>query len=194
MTLAMLPLAWDLLVFFHNINFFGSASETAERMGALFAKSPDTSWFVFIGVFALAPAICEELLMRGMLTAAYRRVYSFNSTVIVIGLLFGLLHLYLARVPSTALAGMVLTYVLLRTGSIFLPMLMHLVFNGSLLVVANHAFFTKIPWIASQTWAPWYFVLPAAVVLIVCWRLIGSKEGDGHLRGQFKPFKNKITL
>ena len=121
--------------------------------------------------------------MRGMLTAAYRRVFSFSSTAVVVGCLFGLLHLYLARVPSTALMGMVLTYLVLRTGSILLPMLMHLLFNGSLLVIANHKYFQGVDWVTAQTWAPWYLVVPAAIVLIACWRFIGSSEGDSHLRG-----------
>src|SRR5262249_30666411 len=68
---------------------------------------------------AIVPAICEEILFRGLLTSGLRGSMSLGRTVLVVGVLFGLYHVLVEKMAITIILGMVLTYVCLRSGSIF---------------------------------------------------------------------------
>ena len=52
------------------------------------------------------------------------------------GALFGLFHLDIFRIPPIAVLGMVLTYLTVRTGSIFAAMLVHLMNNAFAILLA----------------------------------------------------------
>lgn len=88
-------------------------------------------------VLALSPAVCEELLFRGVLLQGTRRSMSPTWTVVVNGLLFGLFHISPYRFVSTMILGMVLALIVLRAGSILPGMLFHLLNNASAIVVGR---------------------------------------------------------
>ena len=81
-------------------------------------------------LFAVSPAICEELLWRGAFqgeVGARRRTV---FTIVVVGIFFGLFHLSIYRVIPTGILGAILALVRIRAGSIFPCMLLHAVYNG----------------------------------------------------------------
>jgi membrane protease YdiL (CAAX protease family) len=80
-------------------------------------------------IIALSPALCEEALFRGVLASGLRRRIPAWAIVLAVGLLFGIFHLSLYRFVPTALSGMVLTYLVVRTGSIVCSALAHLTLN-----------------------------------------------------------------
>ena len=70
--------------------------------------------WVAIPVVAVLPAVCEEFLFRGVL----RRLFSDlppMATVLVVGLLFGAFHLDLYRLVPTAVLGVAITYLCVKT-------------------------------------------------------------------------------
>ena len=79
---------------------------------------------------AVSPAICEEILFRGAILSGFRRTLRPVTTVLLVGILFGLFHIFIYRVPSTAFIGIAITYVVLRAGSIYPGMLMHFLVNA----------------------------------------------------------------
>lgn len=81
-------------------------------------------------VAAVSPAICEEVLFRGAILSGVRERMGAWPAVILVGLLFGLFHLDPFRIPPIAVLGMVLTYLTVRTGSIYAAMLVHLMNNA----------------------------------------------------------------
>lgn len=83
-----------------------------------------------LALFALLPAVCEELLFRGAILGLIERSLPRWAVVLVVGLLFGLLHLAIFRILPTGALGIVLTWAALRSGSLFVPVLMHLLNNG----------------------------------------------------------------
>ena len=93
-------------------------------------------WVVFL-LLALSPGICEELLWRGAfqgeLTLRRRPV----RTVLTVGFFFGLFHLNIYRLIPTAIAGSVLATVRHRAGSTYPCMLLHCVYNASLMFVVH---------------------------------------------------------
>ena len=81
-------------------------------------------------VIALLPAVCEELLFRGAILGLLEKSLPQWSRVLVVALLFGALHMAIFRVFPTGVLGILLTWAALRSGSVFVPMLIHLCNNS----------------------------------------------------------------
>ncbi|HNT87761.1 MAG TPA: ABC transporter permease subunit/CPBP intramembrane protease [Candidatus Hydrogenedentes bacterium] len=131
---AWLPLIVEATLLVHRV--FPAPDEFAETFGRMFAEGVRQAGApLVVLIVVVSPAVCEEVVFRGALLSAFRPRLGNAATVIAVGLLFGVLHLNLYRFAPTALTGMVLTYVGLRAGSIFAPMLVHAVFNGAALLL-----------------------------------------------------------
>ena len=79
-------------------------------------------------VVAVLPGVCEEFLHRGLIQ------YTFQGkpkwlTIIGMAIIFGLFHLDLYRFIGTAILGGVLTYIMLKTNNLLLPILLHVINN-----------------------------------------------------------------
>lgn len=83
-------------------------------------------WFII----AVTPAICEEMMFRGLLLDK-KMGLNIHFMAILSGLTFAMFHVGFDQLFYTFPLGMVFAYVTLITGSIFPAMLMHL-FNNSL--------------------------------------------------------------
>jgi len=98
--------------------------------------------WVIVLALAVIPAICEEVLFRGLLTSGLRTKLGVLQTAIVVGLYFGFFHVLVEKLAVTILLGIVLTVVCIKTRSIFAAMLVHVCNNGLALLA------TRIKWIA----------------------------------------------
>lgn len=76
----------------------------------------------------LVPALVEEFLFRGVILRGYERFGS-TTAIVMTGVLFGVLHIQLMSVPSIILLGIVISYVVYRTNSIFAGVIYHFVHN-----------------------------------------------------------------
>ena len=88
-------------------------------------------WYeVVMSIFTVAvvPAICEEILFRGVIAHA---LVPYGRTVAILGsaLLFGLMHGNPLQIFYTSLMGVALGYVYVKTRSLCLCMLIHFVNN-----------------------------------------------------------------
>lgn len=104
---------------------------------------------------AIMPGVLEEIAFRGVLLHGLRkRLASPLGAALVSGLIFGLFHLSLFRIVPTALLGVMLAIVVIRTRSIYPAMLWHLLNNALALVPA------EVGWIEPDVSVPaWGFVL-----------------------------------
>jgi sodium transport system permease protein len=87
---------------------------------------------------ALVPAVCEELLCRGVLLPAFavpRRAVG----IVVSAALFALLHLSPYRFVPTFLLGLSLGFVTVVAGSVVPAVILHLLHNASVLVTSRLA-------------------------------------------------------
>jgi membrane protease YdiL (CAAX protease family) len=86
----------------------------------------------FAGVFAflvvVAP-VTEELLFRGMFLSRLRERYSPAAAVAGSALCFGVFHILPWQAMTAGLMGLFLGWLLLRSGSIFVPIAAHALFN-----------------------------------------------------------------
>lgn len=88
----------------------------------------------FATVTVLAPLV-EELTYRG-LGLALLRPYGTTLAVVVTGVLFAAAHGLVVGLPVLVVFGVVIGWLRVRTESVFPPVLLHGVFNGTALVVA----------------------------------------------------------
>lgn len=109
--------------------------------GEMFRKQAelmlDGSLTAILIAFALVPAVCEEILFRGFLLGGLKDRARPVAVAIVVGLAFGLFHIYAEKIPLTAVLGVVLSLVCLYSGSIFPAMLIHTANNGLALLAAR---------------------------------------------------------
>ena len=88
----------------------------------------------FVVVTFLAPAV-EELTYRGV-GFTLLAPYGLWVAIPVTGLLFGAAHGLLIALPVLTVFGLVVGWLRWRTDSIYPPMLLHSVFNGTALIVS----------------------------------------------------------
>lgn len=109
-------------------------------------------------VFALSPGVCEELFFRGAVLSGLRRDLPAWKVVAWQALLFGAVHASIYRFFPTAVLGALLAAITLRSRSLFPAMIVHIAYNGTLVLGAEHLPGHDrglLPWLA----------LPAALLL-----------------------------
>lgn len=84
---------------------------------------------VYVFYIVAAAAIFEELLFRGVILQSLRR-FGDGFALVISSLLFSLLHGNLVQGPNTLVMGLVIGYFVLRTGSVWTGILIHLTNNG----------------------------------------------------------------
>lgn len=145
-----------------------------EELGAAFekvfavAETDHGFWFLWAAV-ALSPAVCEEALFRGAVLSGLRQRLSAPSALVVMAVLFAIAHLSVYRAPMTFVSGLVLGYVVWRTGSLFLSMGVHLFVNSmGVLAEAGRLPGTLQRYVESEAFAekglPWWVTVSGAVV------------------------------
>src|SRR5659263_468052 len=117
------------------VGFFfpDTMAELSGAMNDIFTSVP--MWAAYL-IVAVMPAVCEEALHRGFIQTSMKVIRREWVIVLVMGLIFGIFHLDPYRFAATAILGMAITYVMLRTQNILMAALFHLV-NNSLSVIMS---------------------------------------------------------
>jgi membrane protease YdiL (CAAX protease family) len=85
---------------------------------------------------ALVGPIVEEMLFRGLLTAAFRQRFGPYRTAAITAAIFAISHLIPRVMPAVFLLGLALAFVYERIGSTMPGMLVHCLYNGIALTAA----------------------------------------------------------
>ncbi len=94
--------------------------------------------FTGILLFALLPAVCEELLFRGYMLSTLRRSFSVGMSSLLCGALFAVAHTVPVRMIPMMLLGFFLSLAGCFSGSVFIPMLMHFINNLAVVLSAYY--------------------------------------------------------
>jgi sodium transport system permease protein len=133
-----------------------------------------------LALVAFSAPICEELLFRGILFSSLRRRLKAVPLVIVVAMLFSLYHFHPWRMSLILPLGVVLTYVVLRSGSIYLSMLCHFIHNSLSLVFIlrlNERFLPAIRYSEEQGFAT--TVVVASLLLFIVGVVILERHAKG---------------
>ena len=96
---------------------------------ALMSSNDQPLWLVLLA-FAGVPAICEELTFRGFLLSGFRRSGKIGVAIALSSLSFGMIHMIPQQVFNAALLGVVLGTICVRSGSLFLGIGFHFLYNA----------------------------------------------------------------
>jgi sodium transport system permease protein len=103
----------------------------------LFELIDRPSTVVVLLAVALAPAVCEEVLFRGVLVRGLATRFFPLAAIVVGALVFSAYHLRVVQLVPTFTLGLVLGYLALRADSALPGMVAHLLNNMIALVVAR---------------------------------------------------------
>ena len=93
------------------------------------------SLFVDLLVISLMPALCEELLFRGLILGAYERWGTWRA-IWISAFMFASMHGSVAGFPVHLLLGVVLGFVAASTGSVVPGMALHAVYNAVAVILS----------------------------------------------------------
>jgi membrane protease YdiL (CAAX protease family) len=125
------------------------------------------SWILVVGVSA---GVCEEVLFRGFIQTGLENRWGAVKAVVVTAILFGLFHLDPWRIPGVILLGLLIGYMVMRTGSLYTAVMVHATSNtlGQVL-----SFTGNLPGSADQ----WMASVGVSVVLIFIVLIVIEKKG-----------------
>ena len=91
------------------------------------------AWATTIAVFALVPAVCEEVAFRGFILSGLERQHRTRSAILLSALMFGFLHVLMSlfqQLFNATLLGIVLGLLAVRSGSVWPGIVFHFLNNG----------------------------------------------------------------
>ncbi len=119
-----------------------------EQLGPVAPQLPSPSnqfqALLYLPSVILVPAVCEELLNRGVLQRAFGG-RGLLRTVSSIAILFGVFHLGVSTLVYTTILGGVLAYVVYQTGSLYNSMIVHATANAVSTVLLVGSYFFSAP-------------------------------------------------
>ncbi len=135
------PLAMALMTVIRRLYPIDTAA--LEPLTQIFASAPNM--WCLVALFAIAPAICEELAFRGFILSGLRHTGNKWRAILISSLFFGVTHGVLQQSIVASIFGMILGYIAIQSGSIFPCMAFHAVHNAMGLVATEY-----VPWIVEQ--------------------------------------------
>lgn len=115
---------------FFNLVIFSTGYDPSFGMSS--ATSDGYPLVAFLGdlvLTALLPGICEEFCHRGLLLNGYKQL-GIKKSIVLVGILFGLMHLNIEQFFYASIIGMFLTLLVYLTGSIIPSMIVHFMNNA----------------------------------------------------------------
>jgi len=136
-------------------------------------------WRSFL-IVAVAPGICEEIMFRGLFPRFFEK-YGMKVNIVITALLFAAFHLDPFRFLPVFLLGLLLGYITLRSGSIYLSMLSHALNNALALFITA---FAGQKWlqifISNEDNLEYWLALPALLIFSIALysfhRVTGEKK------------------
>jgi sodium transport system permease protein len=140
----MLPFAVLLAVLVHPVaawlsigiqELYPLSADAKEQLHRALAPLGEVPIWQQLLLIAVVPAICEELAFRGFILSGLRHTGHRWVAIAASAVFFGITHSLLQQSLSAAILGLVIGYIVLRTGSLLTGVLFHLTHNGLMLLV-----------------------------------------------------------
>ena len=134
---AGLPLAWA--VTWLQSPLIRPDPRVLEALGEGLVPGSPLEAAALFAVAALTPAICEEVVFRGLLLQGLRDRMSDTGAIVASALVFGAIHWIPGtafRILPLATVGLLLGWTVIRSGSLIPAMVLHALHNGGILLAS----------------------------------------------------------
>ena len=189
LAMLIMLLSWPLAQFLYLINMdiplpdflIAMEDSTNDLIEGIVAVNSLPELLLVLVLVALTPAIGEELMFRGLL----QRIITYNGlnkhlAVIVSALVFSAIHMQFQGFLTRFALGLILGYLFVFSGSLWISIIAHFLFNGSQVIIA---YFTKdmMDFSAEPSWSDFsypIFIGSTLLFLAVGYRFIKSNESS----------------
>lgn len=166
----LIVIAIGLVSLFGTQYFIGAVDDLLSLIGYPLSGSPinptDFGSFVLaVFVLAVVPAICEEIIFRGIIFNGLRKRFKTIHAIVLSALLFALFHASLQQFVYPFILGMVMAWVVARTGSLIASILVHFVNNFIVVLFAYLSNVTGFTMALPKTW--WAYLVAVAILLVM---------------------------
>ena len=131
------PLSVELSHFLTEQAVFPELPEAIGRVQSLMTGNQPL-WLLML-IFAVTPAICEELAFRGFVLSGLARGGRLAIAVVVSSIMFGIIHMIPQQAFNAALMGLLLGLVAVHSRSLFPAMAFHFCTNALALLYSRNA-------------------------------------------------------
>ena len=136
---------------------------------SLLAPLKEAPLALAIVLFAVLPAVCEELAFRGFILSGLRHLGHRWRAILISAVFFGIAHQVLQQSIITATVGVVIGYLAVQTGSLWPCIAFHATHNSLMLLVHDESVRQQFPFfesLVSQTEAGGMIVYRPSVIVI----------------------------
>jgi sodium transport system permease protein len=130
------PLSVELSQFLVTHEVFPPLPEAVQRV-MLTMQATDQPLWVLIMVFAVTPAICEELAFRGFILSGFARGGRLAIAIGISSVMFGIIHMIPQQAFNAALIGLILGLLAVYSRSLFPAIAFHFCNNSIALLHAR---------------------------------------------------------
>lgn len=118
-------------------SFFEMPKEIERFMVSILSFSDWKEAVIVFLVIAVMPSIIEEIVFRGIILSGFEKSFNRILVCIAVGFLFSLFHLNIYILLPVTIMGAVLTYAVMKSGSIFTGIIIHFTINGTQIILSN---------------------------------------------------------
>ena len=187
LAILIMLLSWPLAQFLYLVNldiplpdfFIAMEDSTNDLIEGIVGVNSIPELILVLVLVALTPAIGEELMFRGLL----QRILAYNGlnkhlAVIVSALVFSAIHMQFQGFLTRFALGLILGYLFVFSGSLWISIIAHFLFNGSQVIIA---YFTKemMDFSAEPSWSDFsypIFIGSTLLFIVVGYWFIKSNE------------------
>lgn len=154
---------------FNYVAGFFTTKVTSSNLGI----EMNTFWqFLLVELLlAVLPAVCEELVFRGIIYNGLRQKFSTFISVLISSILFSLIHFSIYQTFFQIILGIILALLVYYTGTIFYSIVYHFVNNFTIILInyisPNKAIFEFSTWgVKEILLSILFFIIAVAIVFL----------------------------
>lgn len=117
-----------VIAFQHFVTSLYPVSVDLSGLDQLFKEAP--GFWVILLLFAVLPAVCEEIAFRGFILSGFRHTGSKWRAIALTAILFGMTHSILQQSIVAATVGLVIGYLAVQSGNLLVPIAYHVTHNS----------------------------------------------------------------
>jgi sodium transport system permease protein len=200
LAVAVHPLSIELSQFLAEHGVFPELPEAIGRIHALMGSDSQPLW-VLIAVFALTPAICEELAFRGFILSGLARGGRLAIAIVISSIMFGIIHMIPQQVFNATLVGLLIGLIAVHSRSLFPAILFHFCNNTLALLYSRDSLSLPEGFLfgRDETGMVRYnapvLIVCSIIVALACRSMIRDliEQQNARRRGDLKPYVDPHT-